>query len=96
MHPYEVVILLNPSIEGDEEVDAQLTRFVDIIVQGNGELENVDKWGKRNLAYEINGHTEAYYAVINFRAPSEATAELEHHLKISDEVVRHLLIRKSA
>lgn len=94
MHPYEIVTILSPSIEGDEAIDAQLSRFVNVVVQGGGELENVDKWGKRKLAYEINGNTEGYYAVITFRAPSEVAAELERIIKITDGVVRHLLIRR--
>lgn len=96
MHPYEVVAVFDPSIEGDEAVDAQLSRLVNIIVEDGGELENVDKWGKRKLAYEINGHTEGYYAVITFTAPSSATVELERVMKITDVVIRYLLIRREA
>lgn len=94
MHPYELVIIFDPAIEGDEAVDAQLSRLVKVVSDAGGELEGVDKWGKRKLAYEIDGNTEGYYAVMTFRAPSEAAAELERILKITDVVVRHLLIRK--
>lgn len=96
MHPYEAVTILDSAVEGDEAIDAQLTRLVNIIVEGGGELEKVDKWGKRKLAYEINGHTEGYYAVIDFRAPSSVTAELERIMKITDAVIRYLVIRKES
>lgn len=96
MHPYEIVVVLDPSIEGDEAVDAQLSRFVNIIVQGGGELENVDKWGKRKLAYEIDGNTEGYYAVMHLRASAEVAAEVERIMKITDGVIRHLLVRRDA
>lgn len=96
VHPYEIVTVLDPSIEGDEAIDALLSRFVSIITEGEGELENVDKWGKRKLAYEIDGNTEGYYAVITFRAPSATAAEVERIIKITDGVIRHLLVRKDA
>lgn len=96
MHPYEAIVIFDPAIDGDEAVDAQLTRLVSIIVDNGGELEKVDKWGKRKLAYEINGHTEGYYAVIDFRAPTTATAEWERVVKITDEVIRYLVIRKES
>jgi len=94
VHPYEAVTVLDPTLEGDEAIDAQLSRLVDVIVQGGGELVNVDKWGKRKLAYEIDGHTEGYYAVIDFRAPSNLTAELERIMRISGTVIRYLVVRK--
>lgn len=96
MHPYEILAVLDPSIEGDEAIDAVLSRFVNIIVDGGGELENVDKWGKRRLAYEIDGNTEGYYAVINFRSESSVAAEVERIIKITDGVIRHLLVRRDA
>lgn len=96
MHPYEILVVLDPSIEGDEAIDALLSRFVNIIVDGGGELENVDKWGKRRLAYEIDGNTEGYYAVMNFRAEAAVAAEIERIMKITDGVIRHLLVRRDA
>lgn len=96
MHPYEVVAVFDSSIEGDEAVDGLLTRLVNIVVENGGELENADKWGKRKLAYEINGHTEGYYAVMHLRASAEVAAEVERIMKITDGVVRHLLVRRDA
>lgn len=94
MRPYEMVVILDPSVEGDEAVDAQLSRFVSVIQSSGGELEKVDKWGKRKLAYEIDGNTEGYYTVVEFKSNSEAVAELDRVLKITDGVIRHLLVRK--
>lgn len=94
MRPYELMLILDPSVEGDEAVDAQLSRFVNVIQTGGGELEKVDKWGKRRLAYEIDGNTEGYYTVVEFQSGSDAVSELDRVLKITDGVIRHLLVRK--
>ena len=65
------------------------------LIEGiGGEIEKVDKWGKRRFAYEINDNTEGFYVVIDFKAESGATSEVERILKITDEVVRYLLVRK--
>jgi len=59
-----------------------------------GEVEKVDQWGKRRFAYEIKNYTEGFYVVIDFKAESGATSEVERILKITDEVVRYLLVRR--
>ncbi len=92
MRPYEVVIIFNPGLEGEEAYDAQIERVSALIAEQGGEVTNVDKWGRRRLAYEIDGLTEGYYVVVTFNAPNQAGAELERVLKITDTVVRHLLV----
>lgn len=94
MRPYEVVLIFNPGLEGEEAYDALIERVSALVVEQGGEVVEVDKWGRRRLAYEINGLTEGYYVVVTFNAPASAGAEIERVLRITDSVVRHLLIRK--
>lgn len=89
-----MVVLLGNQIEEDEVVDGHLKKIVDVLSENGGEVTGVDKWGKRRLAYEIDGNTEGYYAVIDFNAEEEATKALEHSLKLTDDILRHLLVRK--
>jgi small subunit ribosomal protein S6 len=93
VRPYELVIIFNPGLEGEEAYNAQIERVTSIIADNGGEVEKADKWGRRRLAYEIKGLTEGYYVVIRFNAPNSAGAEVERVLKITDTVVRHLLVR---
>ncbi|MDI6871493.1 MAG: 30S ribosomal protein S6 [Bacillota bacterium] len=92
MRPYEVVVVLNPNLE-EEPLEALITKFQELITGNGGEIVKTDKWGKRKLAYEIDGHTEGFYVVIDFQSESNAATELERVLKITDEVIRHLLVR---
>ena len=65
----------------------------DVIKNGEGEVTKVDRWGKRRLAYEINDLTEGYYLLVEMEAPSATAQELDRVLRISDDVLRHLIIR---
>lgn len=94
MRPYELVVVLGNQIEDDEVVDGHLNKIVEVLTENGGEVTKVDKWGKRRLAYEIDGNTEGYYAVIDFRAEENATRALEHSLKLTEDVIRYLLVRK--
>lgn len=93
VRPYEIVTIYNPGLESDEAYDAQIERFKSLVTEQGGEIVNVDKWGRRRLAYEVNGLTEGYYVVMRFNAESAVATELERVLKITDTVVRHLLVR---
>lgn len=93
MRPYELMLVVRPTVE-EEAVDALVQRLTDIVTREGGEIENIDKWGKRRLAYEIKGHTEGFYVVINFQAEPATASELERIVKITDEVIRHLLVRQ--
>ena len=64
------------------------------LIEQNGELESVDEWGKRRLAYEINDRTEGFYYLVNFKADSEFPKELERQYKITEGILRTIVIRK--
>lgn len=93
MRPYEVMYVLSPKVEDEAAVDALIEKFKGIITQMGGEVTKVDKWGRRRLAYEIKGFTEGFYVVMDFNSEAAAAQELERVLKITDEVIRYLLVR---
>ena len=70
MRAYELMLLLNPELE-EEAVEALIEKTTEIIKVRNGEIENIDQWGKRKLAYEVQDHTEGFYVVIRFKADNE-------------------------
>ena len=93
MRAYELMLLLNPQLE-EEAVEAVIQKTTEIVTSRNGEIENIDRWGKRKLAYEVQDLTEGFYVVIRFKADNEATTEVDRVLKITEEVLRFLLVRK--
>ena len=95
MRDYEVLFILPPQVE-DEAQDAVIKRFSDVITGGGGEVVNIDKWGKRRLAYEIKDLNEGIYVLMNYKAPKETSQELDRLMKISDDIVRHLIVLKGA
>lgn len=92
MTNYEVMFILDPTLE-DETKDATV-ETVKGIIDAQGEVGNVDVWGMRKLAYPIQKKTEGYYVVIEFKAEPTLPKELDRRLKISDNVMRHLIVNK--
>ena len=92
MTNYEVMFIIDPTLE-DEKKDATVETVKDIIAAG-GEVGNVDVWGMRKLAYPIQKKMEGYYVVIEFKAEPTLPKELDRRLKISDSVMRHLIVNK--
>ncbi|NMB02850.1 MAG: 30S ribosomal protein S6 [Firmicutes bacterium] len=93
MRKYELMVIFVPQLD-EESLAAQIEKTQGLITGVGGEIEKVDQWGKRRFAYEINDNTEGFYVVIDFKAESGATSEVERILKITDEVVRYLLVRR--
>ena len=92
MHPYELMILLDASVD-ERTVAPSLVKFLNVIRNGEGTIEKVDIWGRRRLAYEIAKKTEAIYAVINLVAKSADVDELDRQLKLSEAVLRTKVLR---
>lgn len=93
MKAYELLLLLNPSL--DEEARAGvLQKTQDLITANGGAVDKVDSWGKRKLAFEIGKITEGDYALIDFHAAPSAISELDRVLKITDPVVRFMLVHR--
>ncbi|GIO11974.1 30S ribosomal protein S6 [Cohnella xylanilytica] len=92
MRNYELMYIIRPDVE-QETVQAVVEKFQGIIVNG-GEIVKHDVLGKRRLAYEINKHREGTYVLVQFTASSDVVNELERVLKITDEVIRHMIVRE--
>ena len=86
---YEVLYVLNPNLS-EEETQAIVEKFKTLIEQ-NGTIEEMEEWGKRKLAYEINYLTEGYYVLVKFTSGPEFPAELDRILGITDGVIRSLV-----
>ena len=89
---YEVMFIIDPALEDDAK-EATI-EAVKGIIAAEGEVGNTDVWGMRKLAYPIQKKSEGYYVVIEFKAGPTLPKELDRRLKISDNVMRHLIINK--
>ncbi len=92
MNKYESVIIINPSVD-EQGLKNLETKFTNLI-NGDGKVESVEELGLKKLAYEINKNKEAYYMVINFEANPNFVAELERIYRITDEVIKFIVVRK--
>ncbi len=91
---YEVMFIIDPALE-EAAKDACIER-VKSVIASDGEVGNVDVWGMRKLAYPIQKKNEGYYVVVEFKASPELPKELDRRLRISDDVMRHIIINKEA
>ena len=92
MRPYEVMIILDSAVD-ESTVQTTLDRIRDLLASKNGKLGNVEKWGRRRFAYEMNHRLEGYYALAEFTAEPADISELDRVLTLTDEVVRHKVVR---
>ncbi len=89
---YEAVYVLNPNLN-EEQIAAQVTRFRNV-VEANGTVTEVNEWGKRRLAYPIQDQTEGYYVLMTFTAAPGIPQELDRIFRISDMVMRSIIVSK--
>jgi small subunit ribosomal protein S6 len=92
---YEALYIVRPDLK-DEEINKITERFKKVVEDKGGSVSKAEKWEKRKLAYEINGLKEGNYIIMNFEAPGDAPAELNRLLRISDDVVRHQVVKVEA
>ena len=93
MNKYELAVVVSAKIEDDERAET-LEKAKALVERFGGQITNVDDWGKKKLAYEIQKMKEAYYYFIQFEAESTAPAEIESRIRIMDNVVRYLCVRQ--
>ncbi len=91
MNKYESVIIINPSVD-DEKLKALEAKFTELINK-DGKLTKVDEMGKRKLAYEVKKNKEGIYVTFYFEANPDLIAELERNYRITDEVIKFIVIR---
>lgn len=89
---YEVTIIINPAL-GDEGIAAVVTKFK-TMAEARGTVAEVDEWGKRRLAYPINDLNEGYYVLMTFESDAAFPAELDRVLRITDGVIRSMIVCK--
>ena len=91
MRAYEVIFILDPAL-GDDGVDAAIAAASGVVTKEGGEVAEVQKWGKKRLAYEIKKRREGHYVFLRLRAPVKAVAELERHLNIAESALKFLTV----
>lgn len=92
INKYETIFVIDASLEEDK-ITALVEKFKSLISEA-GEIESVDEWGKRKLAYPINDQTEGYYVLVNFSAKPDFPLELERIYRITDGILRDIVIKK--
>jgi small subunit ribosomal protein S6 len=93
MKKYEVMYIIRPNIE-DEAKKALVERFNNVLSDNGAEVTEAKEWGKRRLAYEINDFRDGYYMLIQVNAAAEAVQEFDRLAKISEDIIRHIVIKK--
>lgn len=92
MNQYEVMYVLDPALDDSARAE-MINRFSDLVVKNGGEVDRIDEWGKRRLAYVIRYKNEGYYVLMYIKGPSELPRELERNMRIADNVLRYLVVR---
>ena len=94
LRDYELVLIFSPEI-AEDELEGALGKVNQYVTEKGGTLDSVEQWGKKKLAYPLKHFTEGSYVLTRFKLGSKLTRELEANLRISEEVLRHLLVKLS-
>ncbi|HAU99777.1 MAG TPA: 30S ribosomal protein S6 [Lachnospiraceae bacterium] len=94
MSKYELCVVLNAKIE-DENRAAELERVKELITRFGGTVTNVDDWGKKRFAYDVQKMKEGYYYFIQFDAETTTPVEIENRVRIMENVVRYLCVKQN-
>ena len=92
MRNYEIMVIVDPDVD-DRQVQGVVEKPFEAFKAAGGTVDNVDIWGRRRLAYDINKKSEGIYAVVNFTSSADATVELDRQLKLSEAVMRTKVLR---
>lgn len=91
MRTYEALYILSPEL-GEDDIQTIATDLENLVTQHEGSVVRSEIWGKRKLAYDVNKHSEGVYVLLRFDANTEFLPRLETHFKLSDHVIRHMLV----
>jgi small subunit ribosomal protein S6 len=92
LRTYELVVILQPNLE-EEALDAAVGALRQVVVDNGGEIVRIESMGRRRLAYQIQKHSEGHYVLMYLNLERATILELERRLRLSDDVIRHLLVR---
>ena len=95
MRAYELMVILDPNLE-ERTVQPSLDTYLNVVRNDGGTVDNVDVWGRRRLAYEIDKNAEGIYAVVNLQAEPATVKELDRQLTLNESVLRTKVIRPDA
>ncbi|MDO7787276.1 30S ribosomal protein S6 [Desulforamulus aquiferis] len=93
MRNYELMYIIKPDVE-EEKLNALVEKFKGLVEENGAEVTKLDKWGKRRLAYEVNHIKDGFYVLMQFKAEPAAAAELDRVMKITDDILRHMIVRE--
>ncbi len=93
MRNYELMYIIRPDFD-EEKVAEVIEKYNNLIANNGGEVVTADKWGKRRLAYEIKDFHEGIYVLVNFNGVPDTSREIDRVMKISDDVIRFMIINK--
>lgn len=94
-HKYELMFIADPEL-AERGLKKLTEQYLELVTKEGGSVENTDIWGRRKLAYEIDGKTEGNYVVVNYTTTPEVSAELDRVLNLNESVVRTKILRKDA
>jgi small subunit ribosomal protein S6 len=92
VHTYEVMYIVKPIEETAFETIVK--KFDDLLAANGGTVEKTDRWGKKRLAYEIKDFVDGIYVLVTFQGDGKTVKELDRVMKITDEILRHMIIKK--
>ena len=95
MRAYELMVILDPDLE-ERTVQPSLDTYLNVVRKEGGSVENIDIWGRRRLAYEIDKNAEGIYAVVTLQAEPATVKELDRQLTLNESVLRTKVIRPDA
>jgi len=95
LYDYELVLIISPELD-EEKFETVLNGISGFITAKGGAVDDIERWGKRRLAYPVKHFGEGSYVLMKFKSPPSSGKELEGNLQISEDVIRHLLIRRDS
>ena len=95
MRAYEVMVILDPNLE-ERTIEPSLDKYLNVIRKDGGNVENVDVWGRRRLAYEVKKNAEGIYAVIKIQAEPDTVKEFDRQINLNESILRTKVLRADA
>lgn len=92
VNKYESIFIISPEVNEDDT--KAIIEKIKGVIESSGQLESIDEWGKRKLAYPIKYHNEGYYVLVNFSSEPSFPHELERMYKITDGIIKNIIVKK--